>query len=127
MKDYGILGCGFSEKYADVELFMSYVVDPSEKTKIMIDLHGGIHLELSGVERWKSLDACGWIFNKCVFLGFMFDSFLRACRDLKSLDPWFMSEDFMSCVWAGGIRGNHERPLAVQEKKVGGHEQSPDR
>ena len=105
-KRLGVLRCHFDGKFNDAELFMSYVIDPSERTKMLIDLNGGIHLEPSGAEMWKSLDACERIFNKCVFLGFMFDSFLRACKDLKSLDPWFMSEDFMSCVWAGGIRGN---------------------
>lgn len=104
MKDYGILGCGFAGKNADAELFMSYVVDPSERTRIMIDLHGRI--DLDDIKSYKTTDACQRIFNKCVFLGFMFEGFLRACEDLKSLDLWFISEDFMSCVWAGGIRGN---------------------
>ena len=104
MKDYGILGCGFVGKNADAELFMSYVADPSERTRIMIDLRGGI--DLDDIKSYKTTDVCCRIFNKCVFLGFMFDSFLRACEVLKSLDPWFMSDDFMSNVWAGGIRGN---------------------
>lgn len=105
-KRLGVLRCHFDGKFNDAELFMSYVIDPSERTKMLIDLNGGIHLEPSGAEMWKSLDACERIFDKCVFLGFMFDSFLRACEDLKSLDPWFVSKDFISNVWAGSIRGN---------------------
>ena len=89
MKDYGILGCGFAGKNADAELFMSYVVDPSERTKIMIDLHGGI--DLDDIKSYKTIDACCHIFTKCVFFGFKFDNFLIACEDLKSLDKWFMS------------------------------------
>lgn len=104
MKDYGILGHGFDRKNADAELFMSYVVDPLEKTRIAIDLHGGI--DLSNMNFYATRDICYRIFDKCVFLDFMFENFLRACEDLKSLDPWFMSNEFMSDVWAGGIRGN---------------------
>ena len=100
----GFLGYGFSGRNADAELFMSYVADPSEMTRIKIDLHGGICLD--DVESRQTVYACSRVFNKCVFLGFMFDGFLRACEDLKSLDPWFLSEDFISDVWAGGIRGN---------------------
>ena len=102
-EDLGILRCGFSGKNADAELFMSYVVDPSEKTKIMIDLHGGI--DLDDIKSYKTTDVCCRIFTKCVILDFKFDNFLTACEDLKSLDKWFLSKHFMDCVWAGNIRG----------------------
>lgn len=100
----GVLRCGFSDKIRDAELFMTYVIDPTEKTLVKIDLENGINLD--DIKSFETVYACERIFNKCVFLGFMFDSFLKACEDLKSLDPWFMSNEFMSEVWAGGIRGN---------------------
>lgn len=103
-KKHGILGGGFLGKHADAENFMSYVLDPSYETRISIDLRCG-RIDLNDTEDWKTRDVCYSIFNKCVFLDFEFENFLKACRDLKSLDPWFMSTCFMSDVWAGGIRG----------------------
>ena len=103
-RKHGFLGYGFSGKYADAELFMSYVVDPSEKTRIAIDLHGGI--DLDDIKSYKTTDACYGIFQKCVFLDFKFDNFLTACEDLTSLDKWFVSTHFMNNVWAGNIRGD---------------------
>jgi len=101
---YGVLGYGFSGKMRDAELFMSYVIDPTEKTLVKIDLENGINL--NDIKSFETVDVCERVFNKCVFLGFYFDNFLKACADLKLLDAWFMSESFMSNVWAGGIRGN---------------------
>ena len=101
---YGVLGYGFSGKMRDAELFMPYVIDPTEKTLVKIDLENGINL--NDIKSFETVDVCERVFNKCVFLGFYFDNFLKACADLKLLDAWFMSESFMSSVWAGGIRGN---------------------
>ena len=45
------------------------------------------------------------LYIECVELGKFFNGFLQVCENTRLLDPWFLSENFMSNVHAGSIRG----------------------
>lgn len=115
IKKHGFLGCGFEGGYGIAEVFMMQVAlfdDPI--VEIEFATKG---IDLDAIFSTKTLyAACGSnecrvndifdrIFNKCVFHGFYFDNFLKKCAETKFMDNWFMSERFMSNVWAGSIRG----------------------
>lgn len=118
-KDYvnkhGFLGCGFKDGYEIAEAFMMKAAaydDPIAEVGFAIkgidfsDISLKLLYEKFHLNDFQVNDMFSRIFSQCVFLGCFFDGFLKACAETKFLDNWFMSERFMSNVWAGSIRGN---------------------
>ena len=115
VKKYGFLGCGFEDGYSIAEAFMMKVASCNDPL-LEIDLAiKGIDVDNISIESlynrfhlddWHINDMFSRIFSQCVFNGCFFDGFLNAIAETKLLDNWFMSERFMSNVWAGSIRGN---------------------
>ena len=124
IKKHGFLGCGFEGGYGIAEVFMMQVAlfdDPIVEIEFAtkgIDLDAAFSIKMlyaaCGSSERKVNDIFDRIFNKCVFHGCYFDNFLKKCAKTKFMDNWFMSERFMSNVWAGSIHGqwnvtfNHE-------------------
>ena len=124
IKKHGFLGCGFEGGYGIAEVFMMQVAlfdDPIVEIEFAtkgIDLDTTFSIKTlyaaCGSNERKVNDIFDRIFNRCVFHGFYFNNFLKKCAETKFMDNWFMSERFMSNVWAGSIRGkwsttfNHE-------------------
>ena len=115
VKKHGFLGCGFEGGYGIAEAFMMQVAsldDPIVKIEFALK---GIDLDVAfsaktlcavcSSNTCRVDDIFDRIFNECVFHGCYFDNFLKKCAETKFMDNWFMSERFMSNVWAGSIRG----------------------
>jgi hypothetical protein len=124
-KKCGILHCGYRGCYAAAEAFMRKIIelefdDPS--FTITMTLEGkdfnideacyGDFLDLKYHD-----DAIERIYSRCVETGDFFDSFVQVCAKTKLLDPWFLSENFMSNVHAGSIRGHWSIPMQGEESK----------
>ena len=127
-KKHGILCCGYEGCYGIAEAFMRQVVsleldDPTCMIMLALE-NGGIDLDevtyrdlLHQEPYARQHDAIERIYGRCVENGDFFESFLKVCAKTKLLDPWFMSEDFMSNVWAGGIRGHWAIKMQGEESK----------
>ena len=126
-KKHGILCCGYDGCYGVAEAFMRKVAafefeDP--ELEIMFVLEGksfnideASYSDFLNPKPWAIYDAINRIYTKCVEHGDFFESFLKVCADTKLLDPWFMSEEFMSNVWAGSIHGYWSIPMQGEESK----------
>lgn len=111
-KKHGILCCGYEGCYGIAEAFMRRVVGVGPEFEIVLALDGkNFNLDDASYSNflhskfYPRNDAIEKIYRRCVEIGDFFDSFLQVCAKTKLLDPWFMSEEFMTDVWAGGIRG----------------------
>ena len=114
-KKHGILCCGYDGCYGVAEAFMRKVAsfefeDPT--LEIMFVLEGknfnideAKYSDFLNPKPWATTDAIERIYGRCVEHGEFFESFLKVCAETKLLDPWFLSERFMSNVWAGSIHG----------------------
>ena len=114
-RKHGILCCGYDGCYGVAEAFMRKVAafefeDP--ELEIMLALDGknfnideASYSDFLNPKHWPIYDVVRRIYRRCVENGDFFESFLKVCAETKLLDPWFMSEEFMTDVWAGGIRG----------------------
>ena len=92
--------------------------------EIMVDLEGknfdiskASYTDFLNPKPWATTDAIERIYIRCVEHGEFFESFLKVCAETKLLDPWFLSERFMSNVWAGGIRGHWSILMTGEESK----------
>lgn len=124
---HGILCCGYEGCYGIAEAFMRQVVsieldDPT--WMIMLDLEYGstslnevTYTDFLNPKPWAIHDAIERIYRRCVECGDFFESFLKVCAKTKLLDPWFMSEEFMSNVWAGSIHGHWSIKMQGEESK----------
>lgn len=112
-RKHGILCCGYDGCYGVAEAFMRRVagfVYPSLEIMLALDgknfnLDDAHYDDFLNSKFYARTDAVQRIYRRCVEKGDFFESFLKVCAETKLLDPWFMSEEFMSNVWAGGIRG----------------------
>lgn len=111
-KKHGILCCGYEGCYGVAEAFMRRVVDIDPEFEIMLDLDNknfnidaASYSDFLNPKPWAIYDAIQRIYSMCVERGDFFENFLKVCAETKLLDPWFISEEFMSDVWAGGICG----------------------
>ena len=124
-KKHGILCCGYDGCYGVAEAFMrriAGIVYPS--LEIMLDLDGknfnideASYSDFLNPKPWATYDAIKKIYTKCVERGDFFENFLKVCSETKLLDPWFMSEEFMSNVWAGSIHGYWSIPMQGETSK----------
>ena len=126
-KKHGILCCGYDGCYGVAEVFMRKVVgleldDPT--WMIMLDLECGstsldevTYSDLLHQKPYARPDAIERIYTRCVEIGDFFESFLKVCAKTKLLDPWFMSEEFMSNVWAGSVHGHWSIKMQGEESK----------
>ena len=112
-KTCGILHCGYEGCYGVAEAFMRRVVGVDPAFEIMLDLsdknfniNNASYSDFLHPKFYARDDAVRRIYRRCVENGDFFESFLKVCAETKLLDPWFISEEFMSNVWAGGIRGH---------------------
>lgn len=114
-RKHGILCCGYDGCYGVAEAFMRKVAvfefeDP--ELEIMLALDGknlnideASYSDFLNPKQQAIYDAIERIYNKCIEHGDFFEGFLKVCAETKLLDPWFMTEEFMTNVRAGGIRG----------------------
>ena len=111
LKKHGFLRYGFSNYYATAEAFIRQVAveacpEMYSEYAVMMSL-AGKDVELNersfAQMHYSAKDS---IFNFTVFHGNFFEAFLSVCAKTRLLDPWFMSNEFMSNVWAGEIHGN---------------------
>ena len=109
----GILCCGYNGCNGVAEAFMRLVVrhiHPSLEIMLALDgknfnLDDAHYDDFLNSELYARTAAVQRIYRRCVEKGDFFESFLKVCAETKLLDPWFMSKEFMSNVWAGEIRG----------------------
>lgn len=125
-KKHGILHCGYYGCYAVAEAFMRKVAsiefDPSLEIMLALDgknfnLDDAHYDDFLNSEFYARTDAVQRIYRRCVEKGDFFESFLKVCAETKLLDPWFMSEEFMSNVWAGSIHGYWSIPMQGETSK----------
>lgn len=109
----GILCCGYDGCNGVAEAFMRRIAGPIHPSlEIMLALDGknfnlndAHYDDFLNSEFYARTAAVQGIYRRCVEKGDFFESFLKVCAETKLLDPWFMSKEFMSNVWAGEIRG----------------------
>lgn len=122
-KKCGILHCGYRGCYAVAEAFMRKVLEFDDPSfEITLALEGkNFNIDKACYNDFLDpeyrYDAIERIYSKCVESGVFFDSFLQICAKTKLLDPWFLSENFMSNVHAGSIRGYWSIPMQEEESK----------
>lgn len=117
-KRNGILGNGYDGCYGVVESFMRTIIasdtgDPSFAIMFVLDGIKDFDLDtltyndflLSRKVHHNRTLAIERLYVECVELGKFFNGFLQVCENTGLLDPWFLSEEFMSNVHAGSIRG----------------------
>lgn len=124
-KKHGILCCGYDGCYGVAEAFMRRVVGVDDPAfEIMLDLEcknfnidNANYFDFLHPKFYAKNDAIERIYNRCVERGDFFERFLKVCAETKLLDPWFMSEEFMSNVWAGSIRGYWSIKMLGEDSK----------
>ena len=123
-KKHGILHCGYEGCYGVAEAFMRRVVGVDSAFEIVLALDGknfnlddASYSDFLYPKFYAKNDAIKRIYSKCVETGDFFDSFLQVCAKTKLLDPWFLSENFMSNVHAGSIRGYWSITMQGEESK----------
>lgn len=119
----GILCCGYHGCYA-AEAFMRRVVgvDPAFEIMLALDdknfnLDDASYSDFLHSKFYTRNDAIERIYRRCVEIGDFFESFLQVCAETKLLDPWFLSENFMTDVHAGSIYGHWSIPMQGEESK----------
>ncbi len=123
-RKHGILCCGYDGCYGVAEAFMRRVAGVDPAFEIMLALDGknfniddASYSDFLNSKPLAIYDAIQRIYNKCVEHGDFFEGFLKVCAETKLLDTWFMSEEFMSNVWAGGIHGYWSIKMAGEDSK----------
>ena len=122
-RKYGLLGYGYEGANAVAEALMRKIISLDyldEEFEVKQALAGNsVDLSMPAKEilsplleshggRYKLEAAFKRVFVKCVYLGVCFEKFLEVCAETKLMDGWFLSEAFISDVWAGDIHGKWE-------------------
>lgn len=109
---HGFLGCGFKDGYSIAESFMLKAAFYDSRLRVDLstsDISNISTKRLHGeycLDDYHIVDMFERIFSKCVYYGWFFNGFLKACAETKFLDKWLLSERFMSNVHAGSIRAH---------------------